>query len=236
MLGEGTMSDEIDYVKTEFYPVWISSVDHVTTYANAMKDASFREKVRGDYGLPDEFPYMAATKKWNRSSLLLFIPIFILNAIIFYSNLYIFIIYIILMFIIGIILLNRRNKDSTHVPIAFFSSGELRIDGTRISFKARPFSIFMWEYHNLDLELGLKLSPTDITEIGRFDLHEAFPETMSKRFNRKPIRVIGNDEILGGDFLLSIGGRGPRLGKMRKQTDMLHEALVDFKNSGGMQF
>ena len=94
----------------------------------------------------------------------------------------------------------------------------------------------MWEYHNLDLELGFELSPTDITEIGRFDLYEEFPETMNKRFTRKPIRVIVSNEILGGDFLLFIGGRGPRLGKMRKQTDLLHKALVDFKNSGEMEF
>ena len=37
------------------------------------------------------------------------------------------------------------------------------------------------------------------------------------------------EEILGGDFLMCIGGRGPFMKKLRNKTDDLYQSLVSFK-------
>ena len=229
------MSDEPDDAVKEFYPVWISSVEHVTTYVNGIKSSSSFEKFMGYFDLPDEFPYMK-TKKYYGGCWIFIICVFIYQAFFLYSNITSIIFFTLLGGLMIILLLSGRHKGSISQHITFFSSGELRIDKSKIFYEAKPFSIIMWEYHNLDMDLSFELSHTDIIELSRFDFHEAFPETIGKRRRRNPVRIRGSDEILGGDFLLFIGGRGLRLGKLRNQTDLLYKALVDFKNSGEMEF
>ena len=229
------MSDEPDDAVKEFYPVWISSVEHVTTYVNGIKSSSSFEKFMGHFDLPDEFPYMK-TNKYYGGCWIIIICFFIYQAFFLYSNITSIIFFTLLGGLMIILLLSGKHKGSISQQITFFSSGELQVDRSRIFFEAKPFSIFMWGYHNLDLDLSFELNKTDITEIGRFDFHEAFPQTIGKRRRRNPVRIRCSSEILDGDFLLLIGGRGPRIGKLRNKTDLLYEALVEFKNSGGIEF
>ena len=74
------------------------------------------------------------------------------------------------------------------------------------------------------------MQPFDIEKLDRYDSSEHF-ENLKSRFNLIWIRIKTKEEILGGDFLMCIGGSGPFMKKLRNKTDDLYQALVSFKEN-----
>ncbi len=114
------------------------------------------------------------------------------------------------------------------LPIVLFSSGHLKIAQGKISFFAVPYKTFGNQFFNLLTTIDFQMQPSDIEKLDRYDSSEHF-ENMKSRFKLIWIRIKTKEEILGGDFLMCIGGKGPFMKKLRNKTDELYQALVSFK-------
>jgi hypothetical protein len=111
------------------------------------------------------------------------------------------------------------------VPIVLFSSGTLNIINDKITYEASQYKVPGSKFCNLSNSLKFSLTPEEVVRIERYQ----HPEAIIKYYNINWIRVITNNEILKGDFLLTVGGKGPSMKKLRNQTNQLYQALIQFK-------
>jgi len=71
----------------------------------------------------------------------------------------------------------------------------------------------------VELLQSCTMKPEDIKILERF--HAASP--FMKRFDINFVRIVNSKDLLGGDFLLCVGGW--RMGKIPKKTDELFKVL-----------
>ncbi|MHA2140988.1 MAG: hypothetical protein ACXADF_15185 [Candidatus Thorarchaeota archaeon] len=224
------MTEGSEEQKRVYSPVWISTFNHMKTAAEAMHRASFREKLRGDYDFPGDYPSLEISyigpMRWLNIlivplSVLLLISFYLANSIMFYPFLFFLV-------IIGIMALRNRNREKKpRIPVHFLSSGELLITDSEITFIAEPYNAAGLRYHNLSLDLQFKLQFADIKSIERFAPHKEF-EGYGKSFSNEWVRVYTKEEVLEGDFLLVVGGSGFGIRSQRRQTDEIYTHLGDF--------
>ena len=128
--------------------------------------------------------------------------------------------------------LNRIPKDFPKVkmyyflglPIVFFSKGEITLNDNLFEYKAIKNNIgFLKSYSNLHDELNFKLEYFKVKSIEWYQ----HPDYFIKYYNIKWIKVICNEEILGGSFLMCVGGMGPSMQGIIKNTEELFEMLKD---------
>ncbi len=227
-MSSGTIETQDD-VK-QFYPVWISSVEHLDSFSNIMEGLSFWAIFRKKYEIPPEFPYFrpGLGQKGHKIMTLLLLIISVLEFVIFLSTDPFLSFFWGILFIFFLFSFITGYGQPKGLPVIFFSSGHLKIAKEKISFFAVPYKTFGTQFFNLLTTIDFQMQPSDIEKLDRYDSSEHF-ENMKSRFNLIWIRIKTNEEILGGDFLMCIGGRGPFMKKLRIKTDDLYQALVSFK-------
>lgn len=223
----GKMAEGLEESEKAYSPVWISTFDHMKTYSWAMDKSSFREKMRGDYDVPVDFPYLQMTQmkyvKWLNIFVVLFsgfllITFYLSNSIMFFP-------YLFMLAILGIWgARNRNRKKNPKIPVHFLASGKLLISDSGLSFTAEPYIVSRLIYYNLQSNLHFQLDYADIERLERFAPHEEF-EGYSGLFSNVWIRIYTREELLGGDFLLVVGGSGVSIRSQRKQTNEIYQHL-----------
>ncbi|MFL0267412.1 hypothetical protein [Candidatus Clostridium radicumherbarum] len=109
-------------------------------------------------------------------------------------------------------------------PIVFFSKGEITLTENLFEYKAIKNNIrFLKSYSNLNNELNFRLEYLKVKSIEWYQC----PDYFIKYYNNKWIKVICNDEVLGGSFLMCVGGIGPSMQGIIKNTDELFKMLND---------
>ncbi len=204
-MSSGTIETQDD-VK-QFYPVWISSVEHINAFSNIMEGLSFWTILRRKYEIPPEFPYFrpGLGQKSLRISSLLFLIICILQFVIYLSINPFFSFFFGIMFIFFLFFFITGSGQPKGLPLILFSSGHLKIAKEKISFFAVPYKTFGNQFFNLLSTIDFQMQPSDMENLDRYDPSEHF-EKLKSRFNLIWIRIKTKEEILGGDFLMCIGG------------------------------
>lgn len=117
-------------------------------------------------------------------------------------------------------------------PIVFFSNGILTVEKDELTFKAKPYKIFLGIFNkfcNLLLNHIIHLKPDDLITIERYKYPEPPLRRIGKYHNIEWVRVKTKENIFDGDFLMCAGGKGPFMGKIRKKTDNLYNTLLEFR-------
>jgi hypothetical protein len=113
------------------------------------------------------------------------------------------------------------------IPVVFFANGTLSIESDMVSFTASCPRSFGVKYRNLLNELHFQLSAGDIKSIERY--RNPRPFRRIEYYNINWVRVQTRENLFSGDFLLCVGGKGPFMGKIRRSTDELYEALLKLR-------
>ena len=227
-MSSGTNENQDD-VK-QYYPVWISSVEHIKSFSKIIEGLSFWTVLRRKYEIPPEFPYLrpGLGQKGLKIINLFFLIFCIFQFVIYFSILPFFSFLFGIMFIFFLFFFITGSGQPKGVPVALFSNGHLKIAKEKISFFAVPYKTFGSQFFNLLTTIDFQMQPSDIEKLDRYDSSEHF-ENMKGRFNLIWIRIKTKEEILGGDFLMCIGGKGPFMKKLRNKTNDLYQNLVSFK-------
>lgn len=106
------------------------------------------------------------------------------------------------------------------VPIVFFSKGELELDNDKINFITDGSDKFLRKYKNIK-RADFSLSTKEIKSLERYQP----PAVVAKYFTVNWIRIKSKKELFGGDFLICVGGNGPSMNKIQKDTDNLFNLL-----------
>lgn len=109
------------------------------------------------------------------------------------------------------------------MPIVFFGSAEVNIEQNSVSFTPLDFKTFGGKYKNTQ-KIQFQLSKTDIQSVERYKP----PPVFMKYFMINWVRIRTRHDILGGDFLICVGGSGPLMGKIQSSTDNLYNELARF--------
>jgi len=109
------------------------------------------------------------------------------------------------------------------IPIVFFGNTEVNIERNSISFTSLDYKTFFWRYKNIK-QIQFQLNKADIQSIERYKP----PSMFLKYYTVDWVRIKTKYSILGGDFLICIGGSGPLMSKIKKSTDDLYNELVGF--------
>lgn len=231
------MSQESRQEETEFSPVWISSIEHLDVFASIFQGKTRRSLFTQGYDIPPEFPHTFVAL--SNYIYVLLIPSALLSAIhtLFYTPsyysesdviLFSFLWIGLLIFCLVGLAMTLRNPQQGF-PLHFFSNGTLRIEEGKVTFVAVPFKAFGNRYLNLKSDLEFQMKPSDIVEITRYEPPRLFP--FGRQSDIKWIRVTTNESILGGDFLIIVGGKGFRIKKrITECTNRLYQLLIEFKD------
>lgn len=112
-------------------------------------------------------------------------------------------------------------------PVVFFSEGNLVLEDNNLTYKSfEKKSILLSKYSNLKNDLSFKIKISDIKSIQWYQHKNAFIDY----YHIKWIRIRCNENILGGDFLVCVGGNGPFMNKITKNTENLFEKLIKLQN------
>jgi hypothetical protein len=222
------MSLESEQEETEFYPVWISSIEHLETFASIFQGLTKRSLFTRGYDIPPGFPKL--DMPFSNYFYVFLVPASLLFAIheLFYTPSSLAILWTGLFIYSVASLAITLRSGSRGVPLTFLSNGELRFERGEIVFVACPYKTFGVKYLNLALDLEFRLKPSDIEQITRYEQPRLFPFGPQSAMNW--IRIIINENDLGGDFLLSVSGRGFRaMKRITERNDSLYKIIIDFK-------
>ncbi len=112
-------------------------------------------------------------------------------------------------------------------PVVFFSEGNLVLEDNNLAYESfEKKSILLNKFSNLKSDLSFKIKISDIKSIQWYQHKYAF----INYYHIKWIRIICDENTLGGDFLICIGGNGPFMNKITKNTEDLFEKLIKLQN------
>lgn len=107
-------------------------------------------------------------------------------------------------------------------PIVFFSEGNLRLKDNNLSYNSfEEKNSFLRNYSNLINDLSFEIKISNIKSIQWYQHKNAF----INYYQIKWIRIICDENTLGGDFLICVGGNGPFMNKINTNTENLYEKL-----------
>lgn len=106
-------------------------------------------------------------------------------------------------------------------PLVILASGALELRPGELAFGARPLRLPRMAAHGLDEDLSFAVSAGDVLLIERYRGASPFAAQFDVMFSRVRTRRPG----LLGDFLLCVGGAGPRMERFRQQNQQLLVAL-----------
>lgn len=87
-------------------------------------------------------------------------------------------------------------------PLLYFSQGEITVENnTKLRFNAIKVKNRFSPYYNLNDDLSFSLTHSTIKSIEWYHFKKAY-----RRHYKKWIRIICNEDIMGGDFLIRAGG------------------------------
>ena len=110
------------------------------------------------------------------------------------------------------------------IPIVYFANGELILKEDSIEYSPIKAGFgFLKSYSNVRNEIYFKLNYSNIKSIDWYQHQNSF----SPQYNIKWIRIECVEEILNGSFLLCVGGMGPSMQGIIKNTEELYNFLKD---------
>ncbi len=109
------------------------------------------------------------------------------------------------------------------LPVVFFSSAEINIEESKILFTPSGFKTLAGRYENMQ-PIQFELNRQDIQSIERYEA----PPVLMQYYSINWVRIKTKSGILGGDFLLCVGGEGPLMEQIQDSTDALYRELVKF--------
>lgn len=109
------------------------------------------------------------------------------------------------------------------VPIVFFGTAEVNMEGNNISFTPLDFKTIGGQYRNIT-QIQFQLIKADVQSIEKYHPQPIF----AKYFIINWIRIKTRLDIFDGDFLICVGGSGPRMSKIQNLTNNLYNELIEF--------
>jgi hypothetical protein len=180
----------------DFDPVWVSSIQHMQTFASIFSSAvskaniaGYEFRAYGQYQIPDGFPY----------------------AVLQYSQWF--------------------GRLGRRYPLVMFAKGQLHVSFESIDFQskepsalARFFLSAGLNEFNLRRDLSFRITWKDVTAIERYEMPD-IPSPTGNMFALpwSRVRTSRPDEL--SDVLLTVGGRGPFVGRLRKRGEELYAML-----------
>ncbi|HEY1012930.1 MAG TPA: hypothetical protein VGE07_09535 [Herpetosiphonaceae bacterium] len=110
---------------------------------------------------------------------------------------------------------------SSRMPMVMLANGALDVRPRQIAFRASPLRLSGVAAHGLDDGLAFALEAGEVLGIERY----RGQSPLGDRFDLVFSRIVTRRPGMLGDFLLCVGGVGPRVDRVREQSQQLFVAL-----------
>jgi hypothetical protein len=207
-----------------FYPVWISSIEHLNSVFNHYKNQSKWRKIFGFFKFPQSTACFSFKKFFKLLSLFILIVLILNWFLLFFIPSPIYLWFTNTLFLVSFTYI-AMYSILNRAPIVFFSSGTLYVEKEKITFNANPIKKGVLQFHNIMKNLEFQLKPDEIETIDRYQ----HPEAPFKKYNLIWIRISTKENIIGGEFLMCIGKFRVFMRKRREKNEEFFKKLVDFK-------